>query len=137
MTDPKGEVSLLRLYLLRAVYLLILVGLALTIWPLLIDQRPGWPLMNSVVAAMLAAVSLLAALGLRYPLRMLPLLLFELLWKAIWLLGVALPAWQAGRLDAAMRSTVFDCVLVVVVLVAVPWPYVWRHYLKAAGDRWR
>ncbi len=135
-TAPKGEVSLVRLYVLRAVYLLLLVGLALTIWPLLFDQRPGWPLMNSVVASMLTALSLLAALGIRYPLQMLPLLLFELLWNTIWLLAVALPAWQAGRLDAAMSSTIFDCLPVVLVLLAVPWPYVFRHYVKKAGDRW-
>ena len=79
------EISLFRLYALRAAYLLLAVGLAATVWPLIINHPPQWPLMNSVVCSLLAAVSVLAAIGIRYPLQMLPILLFELLWKSIWL----------------------------------------------------
>jgi hypothetical protein len=39
--------------------------------------------MRGVVRSVLAAVSLLAVLGIRYPLKMLPLLFFELVWKTI------------------------------------------------------
>jgi 3-keto-disaccharide hydrolase len=78
------DVSLFRLYALRAAYLLIAGGLAATVWPILINHSPQWPLMNSVVCSLLAAVSVLAAVGIRYPLQMLPILLFEILWKSIW-----------------------------------------------------
>ena len=84
------EVSLFRLYALRAGYVLIVTGLAATVWPLLINHSPHWPLMNSVVCSLLAAVSVLAAVGIRYPLQMLPVLIFELLWKTIWLSAIAL-----------------------------------------------
>jgi len=130
------EISLVRLYALRAVYLFVAVGIALTIWPLLIDHKPGWPLMNGVVCSLLAAVSLLAALGIRYPLQMLPVLLFEILWKAIWLIAVALPLWRADALDLATMATVRDCVPVVILLAAIPWRYVFVHYLKSPGERW-
>ena len=132
-----AEVSLVRLYVMRALYLLILVGLAIQMWPLLLNHREDWPLMNSVVCSVLVAVSLLAALGIRYPLQMLPLLLFELLWKTIWLVAIALPQWQPGRMDAATSETVFACVMgVVLVPIAIPWPYVWANYVRKPGDRW-
>jgi hypothetical protein len=92
-----NDVSTLRLYLLRAGYLLLVVGLGSTIWPAILDQTT-WELMRGVVVSMLGAMSLLAVLGIRYPLQMLPLLFFELTWKSIWLLRVALPLWSA---DAA------------------------------------
>jgi hypothetical protein len=131
-------VSLFRLYVLRASYLFILVGLALMVWPRLIDQPGGWPVMNSVVFSMLAAVSVLAAVGIRYPLQMIPVLLFELVWKTVWLAGVALPRWLNGQLDDRAMSTVTDCVVgVALVLVAVPWKYVLDHYVRKPADNWR
>jgi hypothetical protein len=131
-----SEVSLFRLYALRAGYLLIAGGLAATIWPLLLVHSPQWPLMNSVVAALLAAVSVLAAIGLRYPLQMLPVLLFELIWKTIWLTTVAFPLWSANALDARTMDTVRDCVPVVVLIPLIPWRYVLANYVTKSGDRW-
>ena len=77
------RVSLFRLYLLRATYLFIVVGLGFLIWPSLLNPPEHTEHMRGVVRSLLAGVSLLALLGLRYPLQMLPLLLFELVWKSI------------------------------------------------------
>ena len=132
-----SDVSLPRLYALRAGYLLIAGGLAATVWPLLINHSPQWPLMNSVVCSLLAAVSVLAAVGIRYPLRMLPVLLFEILWKSIWLIVIALPLWSANQIDARTWQTVRDCLYGAILLPLVPWRYVVSQYLTKPGDRWR
>lgn len=131
------DVSLFRLYLLRAMYLLIVVGLGIVIWPGVLHRAHPWELMQGVVACMLASFSALALLGLRYPLQMLPLLLWELVWKTIWLLNVALPLWRSDQMDAATLSTVTDCLLVVIIPFVIPWRYVAAHYLRKPGDRWR
>lgn len=94
------EVSTFRLYLLRAAYLLFAVGLGSTIWPQILHHPTPWPLWHGVGCSLLAAVSALWLLGLRYPLKMLPLFLFELAWKAIWLIAVALPLWLVHQMDA-------------------------------------
>ena len=127
------EVSMIRLHALRAGYLLVGVGLAITIWPTLLDHAPNWPLMNSVVGAMLGALSLMALLGLRYPLQMLPILLFELAWKAIWLVLVALPLWWSGELDARATSTAVDCLVAVALIPVIPWRHVVDRYVRAPG----
>jgi hypothetical protein len=131
------DVSLFRLYALRAVYLFVAAGLAATVWPLLINHSPRWPLMNSVVCSMLTAVSVLAAFGIRYPLQMLPVLLFELAWKSIWLIAVALPLWSANQLDARTSETMRDCLLGAILIPLIPWRYVMAQYLTRPGDRWR
>lgn len=131
------EVSLPRLYALRAGYLLIAAGLAATVWPSLLDHPPQWPLMTSVVCSLLAAVSVLAVVGIRYPLQMLPVLFFELLWKSIWLIAVARPLWSANELDARTWATVTDCLLVVILLPIIPWRYAVSQYVAKPGDRWR
>lgn len=134
--DAMADVSLPRLYLLRAGYLLISAGLAATVWPLLISHPPHWPLMNGVTSSLLAAVSLLAAIGIRHPLQMLPVLLFELAWKAIWLTAVAFPLWLSDRVDAATAGTIRECLLVVVLVPVVPWRHVVSQYVTKPGERW-
>jgi len=140
--DPLGTaapdgISLPRLYLLRAGYLFVAGGITATQWPLLIHHDPAWPLMDGVKTSMLAAVSVLALLGIRYPLHLLPVLLFELAWKLIWVAAVALPLWASGQLDPATQQVAADCLWVVVVLAVIPWRYVRAQYLAKPGDRWR
>lgn len=131
------DVSTIRLYGLRAMYLFIAVGLALTIWPAFLRSQAGVQHMAGVVQSVLVAVSLLAALGVRYPLKMLPLLLFELLWKTLWIVGIGLPAWWDGRMDAAHAETMFANVMgLVLIPLAIPWGYVFATYVSAPGDRW-
>ncbi len=130
------QVSLLRLYMLRIVYLIIAVGLGLVIWPGVIHHVKPWSPMQGFVNCMLAAFGLLCALGIRYPVQMLPVLLWELTWKVLWLVVVALPAWQAGPLDQAMMEDLFAIGLVVIIPIAMPWGYVFNKYLKQPGDRW-
>jgi hypothetical protein len=84
------EVSAFRLYLLRAMYLLIVVGLGFQIWPGILHPPKDLEHMRGVVRSLLGAVSLLAVVGIRYPLKMLPLLFFELVWKSIWILAIGL-----------------------------------------------
>ena len=126
-----------RLNTMRVGYAFMGVGLALVKWPIVIGYDQSTPLYEGVVAVLLTAMSLLAFLGLRYPVRMLPILLFESLWKLIWLPVVALPAALAGDVDDAMSKVIFSCSVVVVILAVTPWGYVWRHYVQAKGDRWR
>ena len=133
-----AEVSTFRLYLMRAMYLLIFVGLGSEVWPGIIHHAKPWDLMHGVACSLLAALSALVALGIRYPLQMLPLLLFELLWKAIWLVAVALPLWSAHQLDPDTMETVNACLMGVVLCpIVIPWPYVLANYVKKPGDRWR
>lgn len=133
-----SELSLFRIYLLRAVYLLIGVGLALMIFPGVISPPENLPHMNSVVRSLLAAVSLLAFLGIRYPLKMLPILFFELVWKTVWVLAFGLRWWSAGKLDEGSAETLRDCIFgITVVWLVMPWGYVFKHYLKSSGERWR
>jgi hypothetical protein len=132
------EVSTLRLNVLRATYLLIAVGMGLQIWPLILRHPTDVEHMMGVVRSMLGAVTLLALLGILHPLKMLPLLFFELAWKTIWVLSFGLPLWLAGQLDAGTTESMQACLMgVVLVPLVMPWKYVWTQYVKAPGDRWR
>ncbi|MEP7216759.1 MAG: hypothetical protein ABI782_10945 [Anaerolineaceae bacterium] len=131
------EVSPIRLWVMRAMYLIMAVGLGLTIWPLIISHGSDLPRMTGVVFALLGAIGLLSLLGLRYPLQMIPLLLFELTWKVVWLAAFAMPRWLDGTLDKGMRSSISDTSLGVVLIFVIPWRHVWANYVAKPGDPWK
>ena len=132
------DLSIVRLYLLRAMYAFIAIGLAITRWPELLNRPADVPHMDAVVTSILGAVSLLALLGIRYPIRMLPLLFFELLWKVIWVALWGLPRWASGDLDAAGEEILVNCLVgIVLVPLVMPWGFVFDRYLRAPGDPWR
>jgi hypothetical protein len=125
-----------RVNLMRIGYLVMGVGLAIFRWPLL-PQAHSLPPFEAVVVVMLTAMSLLAFLGLRYPLAMLPILVFESAWKVLWLAAVAVPYLVAGDMDAATEKLFGNVLWVVLIIAVTPWDYVWKHYVTARGDRFR
>ena len=131
------ELSTRRLNVMRLGYAFMGVGLAIVKWPILVQNAPSLPVFEGVVSCLLTAMSLLAFLGLRYPIRMLPILLFEVIWKVIWIAAVALPHLVADDINAATREVLANCSLVVIIIAVIPWPHLWRRYVRAPGDAWR
>lgn len=133
--QERAEASLFRLYVLRATYLLLVVGLGAMIVPTLVSHEP---MARGVIPSLLGAVWLLAFIGLKYPLQMLPLLLFEFAWKTIWLLSFGLAQWSSGQRPPTFAED-FQAIVAGVILMplVIPWGHVWRRYFKRPGDRWR
>jgi|CZKF01.1.fsa_nt_gi hypothetical protein len=130
------ELSLLRIYLLRAFYLIIIVGLGIAIWPIVIYHSSDLAIHSGIYYALFAGIGAISVLGIRYPVKMLPVLLFEFLWKTIYLLFFALPLWRAGQITDAVMKDVFSTGLVVIFWPLVPWGYVLKNYLLKSGERW-
>ena len=128
------EVSLARLYLMRAVALLGVWGL----YPTIVTLFEHEPLDRGVHKALIAGLWLMALFAFRYPLKMVPILLFEMVWKLIWLIAFGLPQYWSGAGSPRLGEDLWSIgAFPVVCAVVIPWSYVWRHYLKAPGDRWR
>ena len=127
------ETSTLRLYVLRLLYLGNFVFLGLSVWPEIVNHAGAWDPVKGVAFSVWAALSALSGLGLRYPLKMLPVLLLQLLYKSIWVLAVALPQWSTLRSSELTRVMLVGAA---VDLLVIPWPYVFAHFVKMRGDRW-
>ena len=128
--------SPLRLNLLRFLYGFTAIGLALVVWPDVISH-PNAPLLSAAAShSLLAGIGAMAALGLRYPLKMLPILLFEMLWKIIFLGFYALPLWATGEIDEGSWSNIRDCLVIVIFIPLIPWRYVLATYVTDKGEGW-
>ena len=135
-TAVDEELSTRRLNIMRFGYAFMGLGLAIVKWPLLIQDAASLPLMDGVVTCLLTAMSLLAFLGLRYPVRMLPILLFDVAWKVLWIAVIAAPHLVADDMSAATREVLFSCSFVVIIIAVIPWGDVWRHYVRTP-NAWR
>jgi len=130
------DASLLRLYALRLFYFVMAAGLGVYVWPDVIHHTPEFAATQGIRCALFAGLGATAALGLRYPVRMLPILLFEVIWKAIYLIAFALPLWSAHQVTAAAAADIQAVLIVVVLIPCVPWRYVFARYILEPGDRW-
>jgi len=135
---PQSELLLptWRLNLMRVGYLVMGGGLVIVKWPEFFAHEP-WELMHGTVLTMLVAMSVLALLGLRYPQQMLPILLFEVGWKALWLGSVALPLWLDDNLTGVFWENTVKVSWVIIVVAVIPWRHAFRQFVLARGERWR
>lgn len=132
------ELSTARLNALRALYLLIALGMGVQIWPLIVNHPANVEQMRGVARAFFGALTLLCLVGARYPVKMLPLMLFEFVWKVIWVASFGIPLWLTHQLDSDTAETMKACLMgVVLVPLVIPWGYVIRHYIRAPGEPWR
>jgi hypothetical protein len=129
------ELTLLRLYVLRAAFAVIGLAEGAIVAPSLFHHEPT---ARGVMPSLLIGMCLLDLIGIRYPRRMLPLLLFEFVWKALWVIFFGLPQWSSGVVPPTFAED-FKAILpgIFIMPLVIPWGYVLRHYLKAPGDRWR
>lgn len=129
------EVSLARLYILRAVALFFAVDGLFSKLPGLIHPDAA---SRGIIGSMLAALWVSAFFVVRYSLRMMPVFLFEFIWKTLWLIDYGLPQWLAGASSPRLSRDLFEIgFFPFVIALVIPWTYVWRHYVRRPAEPWR
>jgi hypothetical protein len=132
---PGEDVSLLRLTLLRANFLLWAVAGCFLVLPDIVQPDPH---VRGMLESMLAGLWVTSFLGLRYPLQMLPIFLFEFAWKTRWLIQYGLPPWLAGTATPQLRADLLGIGTgPLLFAIVIPWTHVWRRYVIAPAERWR
>ena len=121
-------VALWRINAMRFLFLLMALVMGSVVWRQLLFESTDWDVNRGLAKSMLAALALLSLFGVRYPLQMLPLMLYEITWKTVWLLGIALRAWLANKWTPGIESLFYDCVGIVIAIFIVPWGYVLARY---------
>jgi hypothetical protein len=119
----------IQIFLLRMSYVLVLVFVGIRSWPPLVTHEGGWDPLPAAAVSMWASSSMLSFIGVFHPLKMLPLVLFEIGYKVIWLFAVAWPLWTANQLSGSPAEEMTYAFLPVVgPVVLMPWAYVFRSY---------
>ena len=87
--------------------------------------------------SLLLALAILSIGGMFRPLAFLPIMLFEVVWKAVWLTAVALPLWMAGEQIPGIVSVKGSIIGTGLIIICIPWKYVWWRYFTLPIEPWR
>jgi len=106
-------------------------GLMILIAPDLLNTLLGAPSIEpsiyGIVGSVWTALGLLCFLGIRDPLKFLPLLLFQVVYKSIWYLAVWLPLLIIGQFPVWGILTVsLFWTYIVGNIIAIPWSYLFK-----------
>ena len=136
-TSPStdSEVPLWRLYVIRVACVYFAGWGFFNILPGVIDPEPT---ARGMINSMLAGLWVLVFFAFRYPLLLVPIFLFEFVWKTIWLLFYGLPQYLSGTGSPRLGEDLFEIGFFPIVIgLLIPWGYVWRHYIREPTERWR
>jgi hypothetical protein len=129
---------------LKAMYIYTIVGaggfgLGIIVMPTLMRTIFNWPAQDPIVYGVMGSVylsfALLSILGLKSPLKFVPVLLLQLSYKVVWFIGVVAPILFTGRFQpyAILHVAIFLS-YIVGDLIAIPFPYVFGKETDPAPE---
>jgi len=106
-----------------------LFGLGIIVIPEKIKTSFTWPVEEpiafGIVGSVYLAFGLLSILGLRSPLKFVPVLLLQLFYKSIWFIGVFLPLLFTAHFPSyAVPTVVIFATFIIGDLIAIPFSHV-------------
>lgn len=129
--DRYEGVRPISIYVMRLVFLLAFLIVGKDSWTNIIMHQGAWTPLDSVAFCMWAGYSTLSILGVFYTLKMLPLMLFLVFYKVIWLGAVAYPLWISNQLvGSPVEGLTHVFLWVILPLVSMPWGYVFTKYFR-------
>ena len=124
------RVPRISIYLLRLLFTLMFLFVTYDSWTHILNHTGPWDNVNAAAWCMWGSYSVISFIGILRPLKMLPIVLFEIVYKIVWLALVAYPLWVKNELigsPAEGMTRVFLWVLL--PIVAMPWRFFFRTYI--------
>jgi hypothetical protein len=120
----------INIYLLRLLFTLMFLFLTYESWNHILKHTGPWDNANAAAWCMWGSYSVISFIGVLRPLKMLPIVLFEIVYKTAWLFIVAYPLWVKNELiGSAAEGMTRVFIWVVFPIVAMPWRYFFRTHL--------
>ena len=130
---------------LKAMYIYTIVGaggfgLGIIVMPTIMRNIFSWPNQDPIVYGITGSVylsfGLLSILGLKSPLKFVPVLLLQLSYKVIWFVGVVAPILFTGRFQPyAILHVVIFLTYIIGDLIAIPFSYVFGKNIEPTPEQ--
>ena len=124
----------INIYLLRLLFILMFLVLGKAVWTHILNANGSWNPAEAVAWCVWASYSALSVIGIIRPLKMLPIVLLEILYKVLWLILVAYPLWSTNQLIGSPAEEMTRSFLwVILPILAMPWKYAFQTYIFKPG----
>jgi hypothetical protein len=120
----------INIYCLRILFALMFFFLSYDAWSHISNHTGTWRVTDAVAWSVWGGYGMISWIGVLRPLKMLPIILLEIVYKTIWLMVVAYPLWKTDTLagsPAEYTATVF--IFVAIPIVIMPWGYFFRTHI--------
>lgn len=115
---------------LRLFFALMFLFVSLDAWNALLSHQGPWDPVRGAALCMFAGYALWSGLGALRPLRMLPIMVFMVTYKTIWLALIAYPMWADGTLAGSKVEPMANIFIwVMVPILVIPWGYFGRRFV--------
>jgi len=120
----------INIYLLRILYTLVFVFLSYDSWTHILNHKGNWEVTDATAWCVWLGYGAISWIGIINPLKMLPIVLLEIVYKTAWLFIVAYPLWSKNELiGSSAENTTNVFLLVILPIVAMPWRYFFTTYI--------
>lgn len=137
ITRSAPPVPLWKTWGLRIIFAAMVIVLGSKQLNYILEGASEWNNWRGLGHSMLFTLAIMAIGGIFRPLAFLPIMLYEIAWKLVWLSVVALPPWLAGQEIPSIVNAKASLIGIAILLVLIPWKYVWWRYFKQPIEPWR
>lgn len=120
----------IKVYIMKLFFALMFVFAAKDAWIELVSHKGEWNVEVAVAWCSIATYTTLSGMGIFNTLKMLPIMLFMVLYKGLWLYFVAFPSWSSDQLNGSEAegwAQIF--ILIIIPLIFIPWKYVFNTFV--------
>lgn len=112
------------------------LGVGIIVMPEMIKTKFPWPVEEptafGIVGSVYVAFGLTSILGLRSPLKFVPVLLMQLCYKSVWFIGVLVPLLATAHFPSyAIPMVIIFVTYIIGDLIAIPFSYIFAEESKA------
>jgi hypothetical protein len=120
----------INIYLLRLIFILMFFFLNFSSWSHIMQHSGLWENTDAAAWFMWASCAAISWIGIIRPLKMLPIVLFEIIYKTSWLLMIAYPLWVNNKLAGSSHEDMANVFMwVALPILAMPWKYFFTTYI--------
>jgi hypothetical protein len=128
--DKYEGVCPINIYLLRVLYFLMLAVMSVDAWTMIFTHEGQLERFRAVAICVWAAYGTLGFFGLFKPLKWLPIVLFMIFYKTLWLIVVSLPLWKSNQLaGSSAEEMTYIFIAAPFMLLIIPWKYFFKNYI--------